>query len=189
VLRYFRLGLAACCCVLLNGCLFSAVTHGIGTAERAMWIGDDYRSWKAQMPAIPAGRSRLVVYPGGSRSVVYRVTGIGKGGEQKFTVDRDVCEVLGDSFIFVDIAPGPHEITSEGVSQLFGYQKGKNHLSVNLAPSQLTYVRIDKEGEPLWHHYIPRLADAAGAGAELARMPLYKEGLTCRPDKAQDRKP
>src|SRR5689334_21927938 len=141
------------------------------------------------MPAIPAGRSRLVVYPGGSRSVIYRVTGVGKGGEQMFTVDRDVCEVLGDSFIFLDIAPGPHEITSEGVSELFGYRKGKNHLSVDLAPSRLTYVRIDKQGDPLWHHYVPKLVDAANAETELAKLPLYKEGLTCRLNKVEDPKP
>jgi hypothetical protein len=175
--------------VQLNGCIFSAVTHGIGAAERAMSIGDNFRSWKAQMPAVPAGRSRLVVYPGGSRSLVYQATGVGKGGEQVFAVDRDVCEVLGDTFVFLDVAPGPHEISSEGVSQLFGYQKGKNRLSVNLAPSKLTYIRIDKEGDPLWHHYVPKLVDAARAEAELAKLPLYRDGLTCRLNKAEDRKP
>jgi hypothetical protein len=175
--------------VLLNGCVFSAVTHGIGAVERAASIGEAYSTWKAQMPAIPPGRSRIVVYPGGSRSLVYSATGIGKGGEQYFAIDRDVCEVLGDSFIFLDVAPGAHEISSEGVSQLFGYQKGKNRLSVNLAASKLTYIMIDKVGDPLWHHYVPKLVDAARAEAELAKLPLYREGLTCRLNRAEDRKP
>lgn len=187
--RHFRLCLAVCCCVLLNGCVFKAVTYGIGSVERATSIGDNYSSWKAQMPAIPAGRSRIIVYPGGNRSMVYSVTGVGKGGEQVFAVDRDVCEVLGDSFIFLDVAPGAHEISSEGVSQLFGYQKGKNRLSVNLAPSKLTYIKIDKQGDPLWHHYVPKLVDADRAETELAKLPLYREGLTCRLNKAEDRKP
>ena len=187
--RHFRLCLAVCCCVLLNGCVFSAVTHGIGAVERATGIGENFSTWKARMPAIPPGRSRIVVYPGGSRSLVYAATGIGKGGEQVFAVDRDVCTVLGDSFIFLDFPPGPHEISSEGVSQLFGYQKGKNRLSLNLRPSALTYVRIDKEGDALWHHYLPKLVDAARAEAELAKLPLYREGLTCRLNKAEDRKP
>jgi hypothetical protein len=187
--RFLGLCLAMCCCVLLNGCIFSAVTHGIGAVERAAGVGENFSTWKAQMPPIPAGRSRIVVYPGGRRSLVYSVTGVGKGGEQVFAVDRDVCEVLGDSFIFLDLPPGAHEISSEGVSQLFGYQKGKNRLSVSLARSSLTYIRIDKEGDPLWHHYVPKQVDAARAEAELAKLPLYRDGLTCRPNKAEDRKP
>ena len=188
VQRLLGLCLAVGCCGVLNGC-FSAVTHGIGAVERATSIGDDFRSWKAQMPAIPADRSRIVVYPGGSRSFVYHATGIGKGGEQYFAVDRYVCEVLGDSFIFLDLPPGKHEISSEGVSHLFGYQKGKNRLSVDLARASLTYIRIDKEGEALWHHYIPKQVDAARAEPELAKLPLYRDGLTCRTNKAEDRKP
>src|SRR5688500_14209991 len=132
------------------------------------------------MPSIPPGRSRSVVYAGGSRSLGYAATGVGKCGEQVFAVDRDVCTVLGDSFIFLVLPPGPHEISSEGVSQLFGYQKGKNRLSLNLRSSALTYVRIDKEGDALWHHYVPKLIDAARAETELGKLPLYKEGLTCR---------
>src|SRR5690349_6806407 len=95
----------------LNGCVM-AVTRGIGTVERQLGVGDEFRAWKAEMPPIASGKGRLVVYPGGGRSFVYDATGIGKGGEQLFTVDKDVCTVLGDSFVFLDVPAGAHEVSS-----------------------------------------------------------------------------
>lgn len=175
-------------CLLLDGCIMAA-TRGIGTVERQIGIGEEFRDWQAHRPPIPAGRGRLVVYPGGSRSFVYETTGIGKGGEQLFAVDRDVCTVLGHSFVYLDLPAGPHEISAEGVSTLFGYQKGKNKLPLQLAPAGVTYIRIGREKHGVFSrsHYAPSVVEAAAAEAELMQYPLYRDGLTCRPNKAEDR--
>lgn len=188
MLAAFRLFIISILCLSLNGC-FMLVTRGVGTVERALSVGDEFRSWKAQMPAIPPDRGRLIVYPGGSRSAVFEATNVGKGGDQDFVVDRDVCTVLGHSFVFLDLAPGPHEVSSDDVSALFEYRKGKNKLNIDIASSTLTYVRIDKESGGLFtrSHYFPKLVEAAVAEAELKDLPIYQDGLKCRENKAVDR--
>ena len=188
-MRCFRAAFLVLSCLLLNSCIM-AVTRGIGTVERQLAVGDEFGTWRTRMAPIPAGKGRLIVYPGGHRSFVYEATSIGKGGEQDFTVDTDVCTVLGNSFVYYDLAAGHHEITSEGVSKLFGYQKGKNRLNLDIAPSSLTYVRIDKKrSSPLSSHYLPGQIQEAVAEKELKDMPIYNDGLTCRLNKAEERKP
>ena len=174
---FLGLCLAVCCCVLAERLHFSVVTHSIGAVERATSIGDDFRSWKAQMPAIPAGRSRIVVYPGGSRSLIYSVTGVGKG---RRAVLRGRPRRLRGPRQFLHLSrPAARERTRsprKACPTCSVTRKGKNRLSVDLARAGLTYIRIDKEGEPLWHHYIPKQVDAASAEAELAKLPLYGTG-------------
>ena len=141
------------------------------------------------MPAIPSGAGRLIVYPGGRRSFVYETTSIGKGGEQFFAVNRDVCTVLGRSFIYLDLPAGRHEVSAEDVSGLFEYRIGRNKLDLAIDPGSLTYVRIDREdpGALARSHYYPRLVEPARAEAELKDWPIYNEGLKCRPNRAMDR--
>ena len=189
MLRYFRVILVSLSCLGLNACI-AVITHGVGTVERSLGVGDDFGRWKAQMPAIPTGRGRIIVYPGGSRSVVFETTRIGLGGEQNFAVDNDVCTVLGNSFIFVDLTAGLHQISAGNMSELFGYRKGKNKLDINVMPSSLTYIRINKESGGLFskNHYFPNLVAAPAAEMELRQFPIYINGLKCRVNKAQERK-
>ena len=185
----FRLTVALLACLWLNGCI-AAATYGVGTMMRGMEVGDNFAKWRPQMPPIAPGSGRIVVYPGGSRSFVYATTSIGTGGDQLFVVDRDVCKVLGHSFVFLDLPAGPHVISAEGVSKPFGYQIGKSRLNLNIAPESLTYIRIDKHSAGAFsNHYVPGPVAAAAAEAELAAQPIDKDGLKCRPNKAEDRKP
>ncbi len=186
---FFRAIVASIACLSLNSCI-AAATYGIGTVERSLAVGENFAAWKTQMPAIPPGMGRLIVYPGGGRSVVFETTSIGKGGEQDFVVDSDVCTVLGHSFIYVDRPAGPHEISADDVSKAFGYQKGRHKLEVTLAPSTVIYISIDKvdNGALSRSHYFPHRVPAETAEAKLKAFPIDTDGLKCRLNKAEPRK-
>jgi hypothetical protein len=189
--NYCRLMLVSLLCLSLNACILAA-THVAGTAMRSFETGADFAVWKAQMPAIPPGTGRLIVYPGGSLSLVYEATSIGTGGDEHFVVDRDVCKILGNSFVFLDLTAGKHVISADHVSKLLdGYEVGRYKLDVNIAPSTITYVKIDKEksGEAFSHHYVPKLVDAAAAESALRSSPIYSDGLKCKVNEAKDRAP
>ena len=190
MLMYARRMFVALMCLSLNSCVLVA-THVVGSAMRSGEVGDKFASWQAGTPPIPAGMGRVIVYPGGSRSFVYEETGIGRGGEQLLTVDRDVCTVLGHSFIFLDLPAGPHRVTAGDVSELAGYQIGINKLDLNVAVGTVTYVRIDKQvtGTFTQSRYFPTAVAPASAVAELTDFPIYKDGLQCRRNEAKDRKP
>jgi hypothetical protein len=189
--NYCRLLLVSLICLSMNSCIFAA-THVVGTAMRSFETGDDFAVWKTQMPAIPPATGRLIVYPGGSLSMVYEATSIGTGGDEHFVVDRDVCKVLGHSFVFLDLAAGKHVISADHVSKfLDGYEIGRYKLDVTIAPSTVTYVKIDKEktGEAFSHHYVPKLVEAAAAESALRGFPIYSDGLKCKINQAKDRTP
>lgn len=187
---FLRLSVMLLACLCLNGCI-GAAAYGVGTVMRQMAVGDAYAKWRPQMPAIAPGSGRIIVYPGGSRSVVYEATNIGTGGEQLFVVDRDVCKVLGHSFVFLDLAAGPHEISAEDVSEPFGYRVGKNKLNLKIVPASLTYIRIDKQSAGTFSpsHYFPGVIAAATAEVELNSLAIDKDDLQCRVNKAEERKP
>jgi hypothetical protein len=175
----------------LTSCI-AVVTHGVGTVERSFAVGDDFTKWRATAPPIAPGRGRLIVYPGGSLSIVYETTSFGKGGELDFVVDRDVCQVLGRTFVFLDVPAGAHKISADDVSDIlhpFEYRLGKYKLELTVDAGTTSYVRIDKDRSAgaVGAAYIPRLA-AAAAEAELKDFVLDKDGLKCRPNAAQDRK-
>src|SRR5579863_4941612 len=122
--NYCRLMLASLLCLALNSCILAA-THIVGTAMRVSETGDDFAVWKTRMPAIMPGTGRLIVYPGGSLSMVSEATSIGTGGDEHFVVDRDVCKILGHSFVYLDLAAGRHVISADHVSKfLDGYEIG-----------------------------------------------------------------
>jgi hypothetical protein len=88
--------------------------------------------WRAIAPPIAPGRGRLIVYPGGSLSIVYEKTSFGKGGELDFVVDCDVCQIFGRTFVFLDVPASAHKIPADDVSDLlhpFEYRLGKYELS------------------------------------------------------------
>lgn len=185
---------AALCvaCLGLGGCI-PVITHGIGAVERAVAVGEAYPAWQAHMPPVPDGKGRVIAFPGESLSLVYEATGFGKGGDLDFVIDRDVCSVLGRTFVFLDIPAGPHELSIDDVSDLldpFTYKKGRHKIDLAIAAGSVTYIRFDKErGDLLVPHYFARKVDEAAAAPVLKDYVIDKDGLACKPNRAEDRKP
>jgi len=187
-----RLAVFCLACHGLGGCI-PVVTHGIGAVERAVAVGEAYPAWQTHMPPVPAGKGRIIAFPGESLSLVYETTGFGKGGDLDFVVDRDVCTVLGRSFVFLDYPAGPHELSVDDVSDLldpFTYKKGRHKIDLTIAAGSVTYIRFDKQrGDMLVPHYFAKKVDAAAAAPVLKDYVIDKDGLACKPHRAEDRKP
>ena len=89
----------------LEGC-GGAMGFGVGVVTRAAGTGDAYAAWKASAPPIPPGSGRLFVYAP-NRQVSVWTADWATGGEFVFDVDRDVCDVIGSSFAYVDLLLAP----------------------------------------------------------------------------------
>jgi hypothetical protein len=182
----------ALACLSLDGCI-AVVTHGIGAVERAVAVGEDYTAWKAHAPAVPKGKGRIILFPGEGLSLIYEATRFGKGGEEYFTIDRDVCSVLGRTFVFLDYPAGAHKLTVDDVTDLlqpFTYTIGRNKLDLTLAEGSVTYVRLDKQkNDLLINHYSLHKVEAAVAEPVMKDYSIDTDGLACKPTRAEDRKP
>lgn len=175
-------------CLSLSGCI-AAVGLGVGALGRSAGTGDKYSSWKSTMPNIPPNMGRLFVYMTERAHEMLNAMSRGTGGEQAFTVDNDVCEVLGEAFTYRDLPAGDHDVSADDVKKfLGGYRKGKYHVKVPIVAGGTAYVRIDKERQD-GTHYIPRLVDAATAEAQIADLPIDTHLVTfeCRANQAEER--
>ena len=101
---------------LLGLCSFSRRLRwrdglGRGRVTRTAGTGDAYTAWKASAPPIPPGSGRLFVYAP-NRQVSIWTADWATGGEFVFDVDRDVCDVIGSSFAYVDLPAGVHSLSA-----------------------------------------------------------------------------
>jgi hypothetical protein len=137
------------------------------------------------MPPIPPGSGRLFVYlPGGAFSAI-------SVAQRVFGVDRDVCGVLDNTFTYLDLPPGNHDISVGDMVGLkwFGkpFRKGKTIIGVQVAAGRTTFVRLDPAGEDA--DLAPHIVDAATAEAELSKLSLDKHfaSMECKQNVAADR--
>jgi hypothetical protein len=181
---------AICCCFLLSLSLTLGSCGGVaglavGAIGRSAGTGGDYVSWKSAMPGIQRGTGRLLVYATGRSMSLYTIS-MATGGVREFAVDKDVCGVIEDAFMYVDVPPGDHDISADDMEMLFGkFRRGKFDTRIKVSDGAITYLRIDNVDG----HLAPRLVDAATAEAEMAKLPLdtHFVSFECKKDAAQER--
>lgn len=174
-------------CLSLTGCGGGLVGVAVSAAGRSAGTGDDYASWKSTMPAIPPGTGRLVVYIPNRASGISAFE-IGAGGRQMFGVDKDVCDVIGGAFMYVDVPAGDHDVSVNDMQMLFGrFRRGKYTMKMKITDGRVTYLRFDAATEDAGT--APRVVDAATAEAEMAKLPLdtHFVSFECKKDAAQER--
>ena len=126
----------------LEGC-GGAMGLGVGVVTRAAGTGDAYAAWKASSPPIPPRLGRLFVYAP-NRQVSFWTADWATGGEFVFDVDRDVCDVIGSSFAYVDLPAGVHSISASDIKKFpGGFQIGKYLTMVRIVEGKTTFARID----------------------------------------------
>ena len=118
-------------------------TRPVGVVTRAAGTGDAYAAWKASEPPIPPRLGRLFVYAP-NRQVSLWTADWATGGEFVFDVDRDVCDVIGSSFAYVDLPAGVHSISASDIKKFpGGFQIGKYLTMVRIVEGKTTFARID----------------------------------------------
>ena len=177
----------------LEGC-GGAMGLGVGAVTRAAGTGDAYAAWKASAPPIPAHSGRLFVYAP-DRQISVWTADWATGGEYVFDVDRDVCDVIGSSFAYVDLPPGPHSISASDIKKFpGGFQKGKYAVTVNVVAGKPTFVSFEPVagspsvvtvGGPLVR---PVVVQGSAAEAAMAKLPLdtHVASFACKPRAAED---
>jgi hypothetical protein len=178
----------------LEGC-GGAMGLGVGVVTRTAGTGDAYTAWKASAPPIPPGSGRLLVYAP-NRQVSIWTADWATGGEFVFDVDRDVCDVIGSSFAYVDLPAGVHSLSASEIKKFpGGFQIGKYVTMVRIAQGRTTFARIDPVAGA------PTLVTLAGptvrlvvvgnsrAEEEMAKLPLdtHVASFSCKPRAAEDR--
>jgi len=178
----------------LEGC-GGAMGLGVGVVTRAAGTGDAYAAWKASAPPIPPRLGRLFVYAP-NRQVSLWTADWATGGEFVFDVDRDVCDVIGSSFAYVDLPAGVHSISASDIKKFpGGFQIGKYLTMVRIVEGKTTFARIDPVPSA------PALVTLGGpmvrlvvvgntrAEEEMAKLPLdtHVASFSCKPRAAEDR--
>lgn len=167
----------------------------VGVATRVAGTGGAYADWKASAPPIAPHSGRLFVYAPNRQMSVW-TSDWATGGEYVFDVDRDVCDVIGDSFAYLDLPPGAYWVSASDIKKFpGGFQKGKYAVTVKIVRGQSTFVRIDPVagqatlvtvGGPAAR---PVVVGRATAEAEMAKLPLdtHVASFPCKPRAAEDR--
>ena len=178
----------------LEGC-GGAMGLGVGVVTRAAGTGDAYAAWKASAPPIPSRSGRLFVYAP-SRQVSIWTADWATGGEFVFDVDRDVCDVIGSSFAYVDLPVGVHSLSASEIKKFpGGFQIGKYVTAVRIVEGKTTFARIDPvPGAPTLVTLggpMVRLTVVGNTKAEaaMAKLPLdtHVASFSCKPRAAEDR--
>jgi len=184
------LALALC----LAGC-GGAMGLGVGVVTRTAGTGDAYTAWKASAPPIPPRLGRLFVYAP-DRQISIWTADWATGGEFVFDVDRDVCDVIGSSFAYVDLPAGVHFLSARDIKKFpGGFQIGKYLTTVGIVQGRTTFARIDPVAGS------PALVTLGGptvrlvvvgntrAEEEMAKLPLdtHVASFSCKPRAAEDR--
>jgi len=184
------LALALC----LAGC-GGAMGLGVGVVTRTAGTGDAYTAWKASAPPIPPRLGRLFVYAP-DRQISIWTADWATGGEFVFDIDRDVCDVLGSSFTYIDLPAGAYSISATDIKKFpGGFQKGKYVATARVAAGKPTFVRFEPVagapsvvtlGGPTVR---PLVVSGIAAEAELANLPLdtHVASFACKPRAAEDR--
>ena len=178
----------------LEGC-GGAMGLGVGVVTRAAGTGQSYAAWKASAPPIPPHSGRLFVYAP-NRQVSVWTADWATGGEFVFDVDRDVCDVIGSSFAYVDLPAGVHSLSASEIKKFpGGFQIGKYATAVRIVEGKTTFARIDPvPGEPTLVTFsgpMVRLVVVGNTKAEeeMAKLPLdtHVTSFSCKPRAAEDR--
>jgi len=173
--------------LLVEGC-GGVAGLAVGAAGRAAGTGATYAEWKGSSPPMELHTGRLFVYVP-SRQFSLMTVDWGTGGEFLFAVDRDVCDVIGDSFVYLDLPPGRHAVSAGAMPKfLFGYRRGQFETEADIIEGRSTFVRIEpvSNGGALAR---PAVVGAGLAEAEMAKLPLDKHfvSFSCKPNAAGDR--
>ena len=178
----------------LQGC-GGAMGLGVGVVTRAAGTGETYAAWKAKAPPIPPHSGRLFVYAP-NRQVSVWTADWATGGEFVFDVDRDVCDVLGSSFTYIDLPAGAYSVSATDIKKFpGGFQKGKYAVTARIAAGRPTFVRFEPvAGAPTVVTFggptvRPVVSTGIAAEAELANLPLdtHVASFACKPRAAEDR--
>jgi len=190
VAAFALLGLA----LFLQGC-GGAMGLGVGVVTRTAGTGDAYVAWKASAPPIPSGFGRLIVYAP-NRQVSIWTADWATGGEFVFDIDRDVCDVIGSSFAYVDLPAGLHSLSASDIKKFpGGFQIGKYVTRVRIVQGKTTFARLDPVlGSPALVTFggpTARLVIVGNTRAdeEMAKLPLdtHVASFSCKPRAAEDR--
>lgn len=170
LLNYFILLI---CVVLLNsGCM--------GMMMRNSLIGDGktYSELSESLPAVPEGKGRAFIYMvDGGPSVLNTLGIVGAA----LTIDNSVQFISGETFFYVDLNIGKHEVTASKVitggvfKKTFG--RGENAIDFVLSDRQVKYIRIDFKGyigTPRFGTYHPILFESnQNAKTEISDLKFY----------------
>jgi hypothetical protein len=178
----------------LEGC-GGAMGLGVGVVTRTAGTGDAYAAWKASAPPIPPGSGRLFVYAPNWQVSIWTADWA-TGGEFVFDVDRDVCDVIGSSFAYVDLPAGLHSLSASNIKKFpGGFQIGKYLTKVSIVAGKTTFARLDPvPGAPTLvtlggPEVRLTVVGAARAEEEMAKLPLdtHVASFSCKPRAAEDR--
>ncbi len=165
----------------LGGC-GGVVGLAVGAASRAAGTGSAYAEWKASAPSLQPNTGRLLVYMP-TRGFSLYTADWATGGEFRFAVDRDECDVIGDSFMYVDLPPGEHTIAPGTPGPLLlGFRKGAYQTAVKIDRGRSTFVRFESANGGIR----PVVVGANQAEADLAKLPLdtHFASFTCKQNAA-----
>ena len=150
-----------------------STTGCLGMVLRAATTGPRYAIARESMAPIPSGKGRAFVYlSDGGPSPMNTL-----GFSNYCTVDRYIYNVVGATYIYVDLPPGDHKVTADGVIKAFKSQYGKNVAKFELQVGEVKYCRIDLEGFGGFTSLTPLMVDAMVAEKEMAQLPFNKDHL------------
>jgi len=125
----------------------------------------------AGLPALGPGLGRLILYRTNDSDVALF--------HPKLTVDGEpVGELPIGTFLYVDLAPGVHEIavTKQPNASAFGGQAPTQPVAIVLAPGEISHVRFDVISSPVWIKSSLTPMDAMVAQRHLATLTQADSG-------------
>lgn len=171
-------GFLKCLLLLVSiGWLLTAIgcAGAIMAAGRSSEMGGagTYSELKESMTPPASGSGRLIVYlTGGGPNV------LSWGGDvlaNACTIDDTAYKINGAAYWYVDIPPGKHKVTADGVKGSFGgFGYGKHAVEFDLAEGQTKYCRIDVSGVGVFMSLTPVMVEQPVAEGELMKLSFYK---------------
>ncbi len=163
--KFFTLSFVLVAMLSITGC--------VGMIARGVTTGKKYSEAKTTIQPIPSGYGRLFVYLVDGGPNIINTLGV----VSTCTVDRQVCEIAGKSYFFIDLLPGRHKVTSgsvNGVIGLFGAKYGKYAEDFDLGCGKTKYCRLDLNGFGAFTEIKPIMVSPSVAEQELETLPFKK---------------
>lgn len=157
--------------LMLSFCILST-TGCVGMALRSITTGPTYAKGKHTLPDVASDRGRLFVYlVDGGPNLMNTM-----GRNNACTVDRQMYGIAGKSYWLVDLEPGHHKVTANGVKGWgFNARYGKYAVEFDLEQGEKKYCRIDIDGFGSFIHWKPIMVEASVAEQEMLPLPLNKD--------------
>jgi len=159
--------------VLGTGCvgiMADSITKSIATEGK-------FQDVVTTLPQRPPDTGRLFIYRTRSSTSHSLVIGLGiTKNPTVCTVNDDVFEILWETFRYVDLPIGEHDVTAG--ADIFRRRgklgKGSNRLQLDVRVSGDIFIRIDATGDE--KKFRPVIVDENQAKAEIASLPFQPHG-------------